>query len=45
MKVCVYCGKPATFLDLCHARHPVCDAHRGIGHQLEPLPVGKPNRS
>jgi hypothetical protein len=34
---CIYCGKPAIHLDLCHARHPVCDAH-GAGHQLEAIP-------
>ena len=45
--ICAYCGKPATAVDLCHARHPVCDTHKGIGHQLEalpPEPVGKPKR-
>ena len=35
---CVYCGKPATHLDLCHASHPVCAQHTGLGHQLEALP-------
>jgi len=34
---CAYCGKPATAIDLCHGRTPVCIEHRGIGHQLEPL--------
>lgn len=35
---CIYCGKPATVFDLCHARHPVCDAHAGVGHQVEAIP-------
>jgi hypothetical protein len=35
---CAYCGNPATHLDLCHAGHPVCDEHLGLGHQLEKLP-------
>lgn len=34
--MCVFCGKAATRLDLCHARSPVCDAH--LGHQTAPLP-------
>jgi hypothetical protein len=38
MSACVYCGRPATRLDLCHASHPVCDDHPGIGHQAAPLP-------
>jgi hypothetical protein len=42
MKTCAYCGKPATNLDLCHAGHPVCDDHLGLGHQLEKLPEPKP---
>jgi hypothetical protein len=36
---CIYCGKPATHRDLCHGRVPVCDAHAGIGHQVEALPT------
>jgi len=35
---CAYCGKPATHLDLCHERLPVCAAHAGLGHQLEAIP-------
>jgi len=34
---CIYCGRPATHLDLCHDRHPVCGAHAALGHQLEPV--------
>jgi hypothetical protein len=36
--MCVYCGKPATRLDLCHSRTPVCDKHLGLGHQTAPAP-------
>jgi len=35
---CAYCGKPATRLDLCHSRTPVCDRHVGLGHQTAPAP-------
>jgi len=38
MTTCAYCGKPATHLDLCHGRQPVCFDHAGLGHQLEKLP-------
>lgn len=38
---CVYCGKPATRIDLCHSLVPVCDAHHGAGHQLGALPVAR----
>jgi len=42
---CLYCGKPATRLDLCHGRLPVCDQHLGIGHQVESIPpVPKPGK-
>ena len=39
---CLYCGKPATRLDLCHGPHPVCDAHQGVGHQTGALPPRAP---
>ena len=37
--MCIYCGKAATRLDLCHARSSICDAH--LGHQTAPLPESK----
>jgi hypothetical protein len=33
---CIYDGKPAVGLDLCHASHPICEDH-SLGHQLAPL--------
>jgi hypothetical protein len=38
---CVYDGKPAVGIDLCHASHPVCAEHV-LGHQLAPLEVAEP---
>jgi hypothetical protein len=41
---CIHCGKAATFLDLCHDRHPVCDRHLGLGHQSEKAPAPTPTK-
>ena len=35
---CSTCGNPATRLDLCHARRPVCDTHTGLGPQTDAAP-------